>query len=91
MKMKMIVRFAKAGPRYYLRPIPDLKDDSLYGRLVRVTAYAPAGERYVFVGRVGKYPGNPRYGYVIYVRRRSFPDFLKFLGQAWEAEIELVQ
>ena len=91
MKMKTIVRFAKAGPRRYLRPIPDLKDDSLYGRLVKVTAYSPAGERYVFVGRVGRYPGKPQYGYVIYVSRRRFPVLDKFLGEGWEAEVEVIQ
>jgi hypothetical protein len=88
--MKIVVRFSKAGGRRYLRPIPDLKDDSIYNRQVRVTAISPAGERFVFVGRVGRYPGRPQYGYVIYVMRRQFPIFDKFLGQVWEAEIELL-
>jgi hypothetical protein len=89
--MKTIVRFAKAGPRRYLRPIPDLKDDGLYGKQVKVTVYSPVGERYTFIGRVGKYPGKPNYGYVIYVKRRQFPYFDKFLGETWEAEVELMQ
>ncbi len=89
--MKIVVRFAKAGARRYLRPIPDLKDDSLYNKQVKVTVYSPAGERYVLLGRIGKYPGKPRYGYVIYVRRRQFPSFDKFLGETWEAEIEVVE
>ncbi len=89
--MKMLVRFSKAGPRYYLRPIPDLKDDSLYGRLVKVVVYSPAGERYTFIGRVGKYPGKPQYGYVIYVSRRRFPVLDKFVGEGWEAEVEVIQ
>ena len=88
--MKMLVRFAKAGQRRYLRPIPDLRDESLYGRQVKVTVYSPAGERYVLLGRIGKYPGKPTYGYVIYVMRRQFPSFDKFLGETWEAEIEVM-
>jgi hypothetical protein len=89
--MKIVVRFSKAGGRYYLRPIPDLKDDSLYNKQVRVTAFSPGGERYVFIGRVGKYPGKKDYGYVIYVMRRQFPSFVKFLGEAWVAEVEVIQ
>jgi hypothetical protein len=89
--MKMLVRFAKAGQRRYLRPIPDLKDDSLYNKQVKVVVYSPAGERYMFIGRVGKYPGKTHYGYVIYVMRRQFPSFDKFLGETLEAEIEVVQ
>jgi hypothetical protein len=89
--MKMLVRFSKAGLRYYLRPIPDLRNDELYGRLVKVTVYSPAGERYTFIGRVGKYPGKPQYGYVIYVSRRRFPVLDKFLGEGWEAEVEVIQ
>jgi hypothetical protein len=89
--MKMLVRFSKAGPRYYLRPIPDLRNDELYGKQVRVVVYSPAGERYTFIGRVGKYPGKPAYGYVIYVKHRQFPSFDKFLGETWEAEVEVVQ
>jgi len=89
--MKMLVRFSKAGPRYYLRPIPDLQDDSLYGKLVKVTVYSPAGERYGLVGRVGKYPGKPRYGYVIYVSRRRFPMLNRLVGEVWEAEVEVIQ
>jgi hypothetical protein len=88
--MKMYVRFSKAGPRRYLRPIPDWKDNSMEGKLVKVTVYSPAGERYIFVGRVGKYPGKPQYGYVIYVSRRRFPIVEEFLGQVWEAEVEAI-
>jgi hypothetical protein len=88
--MKIVVRFAKAGQRRYLRPIPDLKDDGLYGRQVKVTVYSPAGERYVLLGRIGKYPGKKDYGYVIYVRRRQFTFFDKFLGETWEAEVEVM-
>jgi hypothetical protein len=89
--MKMLVRFAKAGQRRYLRPIPDLKDDSLYNKQVLVTVYSPGGDRYVLLGRVGKYPGKPQYGYVIYVKRRQFPSFDRFLNETWEAEIKVVE
>jgi hypothetical protein len=89
--MKMLVRFAKAGQRRYLRPIPDLRIDDMYNKQVLVTVYSPAGERYTFIGRVGKYPGKPQYGYVIYVKRRQFPSFDKFLGETWEAEIKVVE
>jgi len=44
----------------------------------------------VFIGRIGKYPGKTHYGYVIYVMRRQFPIFDKFLREAWEAEIEVM-
>ena len=91
MNMKIVVRFSKAAGRRYLRPIPDLKDDSLYNKQVRVTAFSPAGERYVFIGRVGRYPGKPQYGYVIYVSRRRFPVLDKFVGEGWEAEVEVIQ
>jgi hypothetical protein len=90
MKMKIVARFSKAAGRRYLRPIPDLKDDSLYNKQVRVTAFSPGGERYVFIGRIGRYPGKKDYGYVIYVMRRQFPAFDKFLGETWEAEIEVM-
>jgi hypothetical protein len=89
--MKIVVRFAKAGPRRYLRPIPDIRDDALYDKQVKVAVYSPAGERYMFIGRIGKYPGKPNYGYVIYVRRRQFPTFDKFLGETWEAEVEVMR